>query len=84
MKKDSKAVGVRIPLRLFKLVRAAEPDVSFSQIVISALLEKYVDEEDLDEFLSPKSKFEYRVKRAESEIDRLIQYIDNKEVCMFV
>ena len=42
--------GVRIPLNLFELVKAAEPFKNFSQIVIGALEEKYsfvdVDSED--------------------------------------
>ena len=37
----TKSLGIRIPLDLFKLVVAAEPDKSFSEIVVLCLSEKY-------------------------------------------
>ena len=37
----TKATGVRIPLKLYKLCTVAEPDKTFTEIVCTALSEKY-------------------------------------------
>ena len=37
----TKAIGVRLPIDLFKLVMSANPNKTFTAVVIDALLEKY-------------------------------------------
>jgi len=41
--KKFKAVGVAIPWEMYRLVMALDPDLNFSEIVRTALKEKYID-----------------------------------------
>ena len=68
----TKSSGVRIPLKLFELVRSAEPDKTFSDIVCCALKEKYGFSGPINLSKTNIDKVVHKTKDSvENELDKL-------------